>query len=342
MRLPRGANPHSQPAVRILVPDIDMNAGLPDLASAIPRRGPYALEDAIAYRRWREQKLAEYPRRAEELVVDVRDPCNLDAVELERIRDVCRRANMAIYRSARAGVADRNIVLRLGAQLGLTRRVTNPLSDADGITALEVVPHKMARGYLPYSQHRMLWHTDGYYNDASKRIRAFILHCVRPAPAGGANRLLDPEIAYIRLRDANPDFVRALMAADAMTIPANTEQGYETRPAQTGPVFAVDAGDGSLHMRYTARTRSIVWRADAATQAAVAAIGQLLAGESPWIFTYRLRGGEGLICNNVLHDRSAFTDDANAAAPRLLYRARYCDRVAAAAGERASERGVAA
>jgi len=34
----------------------------------------------------------------------------------------------------------------------------------------------------------------------------------------------------------------------------------------------------------------------------------------------------GLLCNNVLHDRTAFTDDPDK--PRLLYRARYLDRLA--------------
>ena len=34
----------------------------------------------------------------------------------------------------------------------------------------------------------------------------------------------------------------------------------------------------------------------------------------------------GLLCNNVLHDRSAFTDDPTHP-PRLLYRARYLDRI---------------
>ena len=34
----------------------------------------------------------------------------------------------------------------------------------------------------------------------------------------------------------------------------------------------------------------------------------------------------GLVCNNVLHDREGFTDDP--AAPALLYRARFLDRIA--------------
>jgi hypothetical protein len=40
-----------------------------------------------------------------------------------------------------------------------------------------------------------------------------------------------------------------------------------------------------------------------------------------------MEAGMGLLCNNVLHDRSAFTDDPHH--PRLLYRARYLERVSA-------------
>jgi hypothetical protein len=188
-----------------------------------------------------------------------------------------------------------------------------------------VAPEKSARGYIPYSDRPLLWHTDGYYNAPEQRIRAFILHCVRPAAAGGENRVLDPEIAYILLRDADPRYVEALSAPDAMTIPANEEDAAVARPAQAGPVFSSD-GD-ALHMRYTARTRSIEWRADEATQAAVRFLKGILDSGSPYVFTLRLAGGQGLVCNNVLHDRSAFTNDAAPAPGRLVYRARYTDRI---------------
>jgi hypothetical protein len=39
-----------------------------------------------------------------------------------------------------------------------------------------------------------------------------------------------------------------------------------------------------------------------------------------------LAPGMGILCNNVLHDRSGFVDAA--ATPRLLYRARYHERIA--------------
>jgi len=287
---------------------------------------PFALDRPQDYLRWRERKLARYPRRAEDLVVAVRDPRNLSDSEAGEIQRVCGAANMAVYASPLAGVADKDMARRLGARLGLSRLHANPLADEDGISSLEVTPEKSGRGYIPYSNQRLLWHTDGYYNAPEQRIRAFVLHCVQPAAAGGENRLLDPEIAYLLLRDADPRYIEALSAPDAMTIPANEEDSAVMRPAHTGPVFSTDGG--ALHMRYTARTRSIEWRPDEATRAAAQFLRQILDAGSPYVFTLRLAAGQGLVCNNVLHDRSAFTDDPMVG--RLVYRARYFDRVGAA------------
>ena len=80
-------------------------------------------------------------------------------------------------------------------------------------------------------------------------------------------------------------------------------------------------------MRYTARTRSIAWKQDAATLAAVAALENLLDSELPYIHRTLLEPGMGLLCNNVLHDRAAFRDTPGS--PRLLFRARYHERIAA-------------
>jgi hypothetical protein len=48
--------------------------------------------------------------------------------------------------------------------------------------------------------------------------------------------------------------------------------------------------------------------------------------DGPGCCSVRLQPGMGLVGHNVLHDRSAFVDDP--ARPRLLYRARFLDRVA--------------
>ncbi|HYA39634.1 MAG TPA: TauD/TfdA family dioxygenase [Candidatus Methylomirabilis sp.] len=287
---------------------------------------PFSLDNEAAYRRWREAKLNAYPTTAESLVVEIKDPRELTTAETRAMVRVCRKTNMVVYASPQGGREDKAMARVLGEQLGLHRLDNNMLADEDGITSLQVVAGKSQRGYIPYSNKRLLWHTDGYYNAPEARVRAFVLHCVSPAADGGENRLLDHEIAYMLMRDADPDHVRALMEADAMTIPANAESGEETRAASVGPVFSVDVA-GNLHMRYTARTRSIEWKQDAATREAVRFLERLLAGESPYIFRHRMAAGEGLVCNNVLHNRTAFTDDVDKGIARLVYRARYYDRV---------------
>jgi hypothetical protein len=287
---------------------------------------PFDLDDDAAYQRWRAWKLSVAATRVDELLVDLADPRALTSAEREALLDRIVRTNMAIYRSPMHD-ADPELPRRLGAQLGLVRLDTNWLAEEDGISHIQVSARSDGRGgFIPYTDRGIRWHTDGYYHPDERRIRGMILHCVRPARSGGVNALLDHELAYIALRDRSPAHIRALMQPDAMTIPAREDDDGVARPAQTGPVFSVDAKDGALHMRYTARTRSIEWKADAATRAAVQALEAVLAGGTPGILQARLEAGMGLVCNNVLHDRSAFDDDP--AQPRLLYRARYLDRVA--------------
>lgn len=298
------------------------------LAPELIERGasPFDLTDDPSYQRWRDWKLGTQPRGIDELIVDLADPRSLTAPERAALLARIARANFAIYRSRQQG-EDPNIARALGAQLGLHRLEANWLADEDGISRVAVSQNSDGRGdFIPYTNRPIGWHTDGYYHPASRRIHAMILHCVRPAQRGGVNALLDHEMAYIRLRDASPEHVHALMQADAMTIPARADAHGVARAAQSGPVFSVDATHRHLHLRYTARQRSIEWRADAATRAARACLDALLGGAAPSIFRVQLQAGMGIVGHNILHDRSGFDDDP--AQPRLLYRARYADRVA--------------
>jgi alpha-ketoglutarate-dependent taurine dioxygenase len=286
-------------------------------------KGPFDLDDTRAYRRWREAKLGAHAAGVEDPVVEVRDPRALTPAEHRALLERCRRHNFAVYASG-VQAADKSIPRLLGAQFGLSRLDGNWLADDDGITSLAVSSGGDRQTYIPYTNRAINWHTDGYYNVAGRRIRAMVLHCVSDAATGGENALLDHEIAYIALRDADPQFIRALMADDAMTIPARTDESGIARAAETGPVFYVDVS-GDLGMRYTARTRNIGWKQDAATTAAIAHLAQVLA-QSPHIARARLLPGMGVIANNVLHDRAAFRDGPGHR--RLLYRARYYDRIA--------------
>jgi len=290
--------------------------------------GPFDPADLAAYHRWRERKLDSAPRRIEDILVALDDPRALAAAERAALLQRCATANMAIYTSNTVGAEDKEIPRRLGAQLGLHRLDSHWLTDSDAISPISVrgaEERGERREFIPYTDKPIKWHTDGYYNVPQNTVRGLLLLCVQSAESGGENQLLDHEIAYILLRDENPDHVRALSRDDAMTIPPRSDENGVARAAQAGPVFSVD-GAGFLHLRYTARSISIEWRGDAATQAAVAALSRLLAAPLPWKLHGRLEPGMGLVCNNVLHDRSGFAD----APPRrrLLYRARYHERVA--------------
>jgi len=291
------------------------------LTAAYP--SPFDLDRTDLYAHWREMKLTGHPTRLDELVVEVRDPRRLSDTEHAAILERCRRANMAIYTSSTDEDPDKDIIRLLGTQFGLHRLDRNRGADEDAITSLKVQSDALHAGYIPYTDRPIAWHTDGYYNDARHQIHGLILHCVHPAASGGENALLDHEIAYILLRDRNTDYIRALMHPHAMTIPANRVDGKELRPAQTGPVFSVRP-DGRLHMRYTDRKRNIVWRDDPLTKEAIAALKDILHNDGEYHFQGRLEAGWGLICNNVLHTRTRFEESGR---PRLLYRARYYDRI---------------
>jgi len=285
---------------------------------------PFDLNNDADYTAWREQKMLAYPTDIEALIVEINDPRQLTSTEFEALHTCCRKTNMAIYAGPTGSDPDKALPKSLGKQFGLSELDYNMGADDDGVTSLKVVEGKWRSGYIPYTNHPIHWHTDGYYNLPERQIHGLLLHCVSAAASGGKNALLDHEIAYIHLRDRNPEYIRALMAPDVMTIPPNNENGEQLRPARSGPVFSV-LEDGNLHMRYTARTRSIEWSPDPLTRAAVKTLETFLDSSSPYIYRATLQPGQGLISNNVLHDRSGFDDDTEHT--RQLYRLRYYQRI---------------
>ncbi|MDQ1362445.1 MAG: hypothetical protein QG652_305 [Pseudomonadota bacterium] len=287
---------------------------------------PFSLVDDRAYKDWRQRKLQAYPRTPQDLLVEI-DSDKPVLSQCESIARLCKKTNMAIYRLRHPEAGNKEFVRTLGECLGLVHLDGNLCADQDSISSLQVMDTGRKAGYIPYSSRPLSWHTDGYYNLPEQRICAVLLHCVREAREGGENSLLDHEIAYIQLRDQNPGYIQALMQEDVMTIPPNMEGDEMIREARSGPVFSVDPQTGQLHMRYSARRRNVIWRDDADTRAATAALTALLADKNPFVIKYRMRPGEGIICNNVLHCRSGFTDDPAPEKSRLLYRARYFDRI---------------
>lgn len=277
------------------------------------------------YQTWRTKKLALYPVAASDLRVDLHNPAAITSAEREQLHYFLMHYNLVFYRCSNPATVSKQQVHQLAQQLGLKTLAHNLCADADSLTSIQVTQHRGQHDYIPYTDKKLSWHTDGYYNAPDEQIHGMLLHCVRPAAQGGANLLMDQELAYILLRDANPDFISALLHPAAFTIPANILNGETIRPAQTGPVFSFNP-NRSLHMRYSARQKNVIWRDDATTQAAAQFLLALWEQDSPYQLSATLQAGEGVICNNVLHCRTAFLDAEQPEKKRLLYRGRYLER----------------
>ncbi len=295
---------------------------------------PFALENlttsTIAYKKWREHKLINTPNYLQtdldKLFIDVENPGNPSQLEKTKILSACHQNSHCLYRIKNNNTDTKKNIHALAQHLGLSRLDNNLCADDDSLTSITQTSHQGQHEYIPYSTKRLSWHTDGYYNTPEKNINAMQLHCANPAKEGGMNLLMDHEIAYLLLRDKNPEYIKALMQPDAMTIPANILNGKIIREAQTGPVFSVN-DHGQLHMRYSARKRNIEWKQTSPTLEAVEFLDNLLASNSKYIIKYTLKAGEGLICRNILHRRTSFVDYDERSKKRLLYRGRYFDSI---------------
>ena len=219
--------------------------------------GPFRLHDESAYAVWRAAKLAAYPESVDALRIRIENLGNPSAAESAAIRELCAAANMAVYDCGPIG-SDRAYVRpairAFAAALGLRTVETHRSQGDDGIVAIEMAASGSRVGYIPYSNRPLSWHTDGYYNfhGPSDCVKAVVLHCVRDANEGGVSALLDHEIAYIRLRDRDPAFIKALMHPDSMTIPAGEDGTRGPRPDNTGPIFFLDPKSRALVMRFRA------------------------------------------------------------------------------------------
>ncbi|MGE4610261.1 MAG: TauD/TfdA family dioxygenase [Paracoccaceae bacterium] len=289
---------------------------------------PFDLGNHTEYATWREQKLSAGARALEAGFIDISDPLNLTDSEISEILARVSDSNIALYSTP--AESDDSILRKnlraMAEKLGLGEPEGHRSKGENAIVALTVSNRPSQRGFIPYSRKALNWHTDGYYNAPDNQIRGFILHCVQDAMAGGVNQILDNDIAYIRLRDENPDYIAALMQPQAMTIPETHEEDGTLRPASIGPVFHVE-GD-ALIMRYTARTRSIEWRDDPVTRDAVAFLQNLLIVGDPLMIEAKLKPGQGVINNNALHNRTAFDpSEVGNHSRRIMYRVRFNNRI---------------
>ena len=113
------------------------------------------------------------------------DPRNPSPAETAALLRICRKANMAIYRSRSWATSRIKTFPTIWSAFGLHHLDSNLLADEDSITSVEAVPGKSGGGTFRTSEpptavaHRRL------LQPGAHRIRAFLLHCVQSAAEGG-------------------------------------------------------------------------------------------------------------------------------------------------------------
>ena len=312
---------------------------------------PFKLESTDEYLQWRELKLSKAKTNNNKRVIHLKKtpphflPVSLDVNQnkhsnkdhtetypTDSILSECNIDNYCLYSIEDYKNYDRDttkqLIHSLAKDCGLSRLDGNICADKDKLTSICHTAHKGQREYIPYSNKKLSWHTDGYYNLPANTINSMLLHCFQAAENGGESAFMDHEIAYIYLRDENPAWIEALSQKKVMTIPANTLNGKVIRAEQSGPVFSITP-QGLLHMRFTARQKNIVWSKDKDTLDAVEFLQTLLNSGSNHIIQHKLKAGEGIISRNILHCRSAFNDNESNAEQRLLFRGRFYDELPA-------------
>jgi hypothetical protein len=282
-----------------------------------PRR--FDLGSDEDYLKWRDEKLAAYPNNVGELVVELGDMTAMSPAEKTRILETVERANMCVFTAGSAEL-EMSSLLALGRQLGVTRTDKS----ARHAQSDELTDSGILNRAVPFSTRHCNWHTDATYYGSDKTIQALFLLCKRPALEGGSNKVLDHEMLYLRLRDQDPGALEVLMTRNCFNY-RNPATGEIDR-RRGGKVFWTNA-DGHLCHRFSFRKTDMAWSEDSDVAAARKALESLISDESAHVIEGRLESGMGLISNNVLHTRERLVDSDDAARKRLLFRARFYDRV---------------
>ncbi len=279
----------------------------------------FNLDSSDDYQKWRDEKLAAYPKNLGDLVVELGDMTAITNAEKTKIMERVELANMCVYTAGKAELS-MDSLLSLGKQLGVSDTdKSRRHSNSDELTNSGILNQA-----IPFTTRHVRWHTDATYYGSDKTVQALFLLCKRPAIEGGSNKVLDNEILYILLRDKNPDALRVLMSKDCFKY-KNPKTG-EIGDHLGGKVFWTNP-EGHLCHRFSFRKMDMAWAEDSDVKAAQDVLESLILDGSEYVIEGRLESGLGLVSNNVQHTREKLVDSEDPATQRLLFRTRFYDRV---------------
>ncbi len=256
-------------------------------------------------------------------VIHLSSLASLSFTELTDIKNALSQFNYVVYDYSQNNLEQ--VLQDFSSQLGLTTPDKHLCVNEDKVTKIFDDNQNAKSFYIPYTNKPINWHTDGYYNSQQQKVYSFILHCATPAYEGGVNSLLDPDQVFIYLMQQNPLYIEALMQPNVMTIPENRKDGELMRAETSTAIFEVINQKHDVLMRYSMRKKNIIFAKDSLTQEALSCMDEFINSSLAPSISLKLKAGQGVLCNNVLHKRTAFMDKEGM--ERLYYRARYYNRI---------------
>ena len=267
------------------------------------------------FKQWALEKEDNIPLKIDDLIVKIQDINHATLAEISNIKDIIKRFNYCIYQS-KVGLNAQADLMNFAQSIGMETYDTNNIHNSP-ISLIMSLETKNALNYIPYTNKKLNWHTDGYYDE--KPIFSWLLHCEEPAYSGGENYLLDHELA-IREYIIKYDNLDSLSSLDAFTIPGNT---HANRGETKGYICDNDNEYKKFHMKFSMREKNM--KLNEQSKTAIMRMKKIIKEDcKKYCLTYKLSKNEGIISNNILHGRNSFEDGK---AMRKLYRIRSYERI---------------
>ena len=267
------------------------------------------------FKQWALEKEDNIPLNIDDLIVKIQDINHATLAEISNIKDIIKRFNCCIYQS-RVGLNAQADLMNFAQSIGMETYDTNNIHNSP-ISLIMSLETKNALNYIPYTNKKLNWHTDGYYDE--KPIFSWLLHCEEPAYSGGENYLLDHELA-IREYIIKYDNLESLSSLDAFTIPGNT---HANRGETKGYICNNDNEYKKFHMKFSMREKNM--KLNEQSKTAIMRMKKIIKEDcKKYCLTYKLSKNEGIVSNNILHGRNSFEDGK---AMRKLYRIRSYERI---------------
>ena len=267
------------------------------------------------FKQWALEKKDNIPLNIDDLIVKIHDINHATLEEISNIKDIIKRFNCCIYQS-KVGLNAQADLMNFAQSIGMETYDTNNIHNSP-ISLIMSLETKNALNYIPYTNKKLNWHTDGYYDE--KPIFSWLLHCEEPAYSGGENYLLDHELA-IREYIIKYDNLESLSSLDAFTIPGNT---HANRGETKGYICNNDNEYKKFHMKFSMREKNM--KLNEQSKTAIMRMKKIIKEDcKKYCLTYKLSKNEGIVSNNILHGRNSFEDGK---AMRKLYRIRSYERI---------------